>query len=83
MLVETLQDIGEIGVRIDVMEFTRRDQALDDTDMLSAPSSVLGNLPIGSRYPYPIRFQPGSMENPIDHFNSMAIKSIGTVPSYQ
>ena len=33
MLVETLQDIGEVGVRVDVMEFACRDQALDDADM--------------------------------------------------
>ena len=33
--MEALQDIAKVSVKIDVMEFARRVQALDDTDMLS------------------------------------------------
>ena len=31
MLVDTSQDIGQVSVRVDVMEFARRDQALKET----------------------------------------------------
>jgi NaMN:DMB phosphoribosyltransferase len=34
MLADALQDIDEIGIRVDSLQLTRHQQALDDADLL-------------------------------------------------
>ncbi len=44
MLADTLKDVGEIVIRVDVVQPTGRNQALDDTEVPAPPSSAQLNI---------------------------------------
>jgi hypothetical protein len=51
MLADTLQDIDEIGIRVDTLQLTRHQQALDDADLLAA---LFGHIQTVKRRPIPL-----------------------------